>query len=61
MDDEKIDEENYCSLVTKISVLYNNVIENFHEGEELVYNPKIFSKLTKEEFTEWIIINNPFI
>lgn len=45
-------------LMDKIDELYMVVIDKFKKGELVVYNPDILSKLTKEKFITWIIMNN---
>lgn len=42
----------------QISILYEKVIEKFQKNDSIVCNPNIFSKLTKQKFTDWIIHNN---
>ena len=54
-------EEKIYLLLQQIDVLYEKVFGKFMEGDKLIYNPNIFSKLTKEKFRDWIIINNPEI
>lgn len=46
------------SYLKQIHVLYEDVIEKFRLGNLSVYNPNIFSKLTEQQFANWIINNN---
>ncbi|XWV25244.1 hypothetical protein QJ856_gp0528 [Tupanvirus deep ocean] len=46
-------------VIDKLGLLYECTIGSFHKCEMLVYNPNIFSKLTKEKFIGWVINNNP--
>lgn len=56
IDPEK-QEKKRIEIIEKIGKLYD-VIDSFRNGDLLVYNPNIFSKLTKTEFTQWVISNN---
>lgn len=55
---DHIDDQCYL-ILTKINILYEEVIGSFKKGEKKVYNPNIFSELNKDTFTDWIISSNP--
>ncbi|XWV26504.1 hypothetical protein QJ857_gp0565 [Tupanvirus soda lake] len=52
-------EKNQNMVVDKLCLLYESTIGSFHKCNMLVYNPNVFSKLTKEKFIRWVIANNP--
>ena len=45
-------------VVDQINKLYDNVFNKYQNANLLVYNPNILSRLTKENFMDWIIKNN---
>lgn len=45
-------------VADKIDELYKCVMEAFFQDKLIVYNPKIFCKLSREDFSKWIISNN---
>lgn len=46
-------------ILDKISILYDKVFKSFQNGENFIYNPNMFSYLTKDIFTNWVIDSNP--
>lgn len=68
LDDERYDNgmnsEYLCSddekdfIMEQIDKLYYFVFERFRRGELKVFNPNIFSGLTREKFISWIVENN---
>ncbi len=48
-------------LLKKIEVLYNSVFKDFRNGDKIVYNPYIMSKLSLEKFVDWIVENNKYV
>ena len=66
-DDDNDDEMNkkedielyHAKILDKINNIYDRVIGSFKRGEKLVYNPNIFSNLSREDFINWVIQFNP--
>jgi hypothetical protein len=52
-------EKKICFVLDQINILYKKIIGEFHGGEKIIFNPNIFTGLTKKRFTNWIISNNP--
>lgn len=50
-------EEKQKFIINQINKLYD-IIQKFKSAELIVYNPYIFSGLTQEKLTHWIINNN---
>jgi hypothetical protein len=46
------------TILDKINKLYSDVVEPFTNGERMVYNLDVFTKLTREKFVDWVISNN---
>jgi hypothetical protein len=51
-------EERIFLAIDQIGMLYDRVIKNFQDGNDMVFNPNIFAKLTKDRFINWVILNN---
>ena len=45
-------------IIDQINKLYDNTIYKFQTANLLIYRPNIFSRLTKQKFIEWIVMNN---
>jgi hypothetical protein len=45
-------------ILDNLIKLYENSFESFHNGDLMVYNPAIFSKITRKQFIDWVINNN---
>ena len=45
-------------IIDQINKLYDNTIYKFQTANLLIYRPHIFSRLTKQKFIEWIVMNN---
>lgn len=57
--DNALDNEKQCYLILKkISDLYDKVFTPYHRGEKIIYNPNIFTHLTKDIFIDWVISSN---
>lgn len=46
-------------LANYINYLYDAVIHDFHQNKLGLYNPKIFARLTRERFFQWVLDSNP--
>lgn len=45
-------------ILDQINNLYENVFSSFRNGEQIVFNPAMFTKMTRQMFTDWVIRNN---
>lgn len=60
-DDEYLVQQDICYYNDLIDEMYDSIIHTFKIGDDIVYKPNIFNKLTKEMFRSWIIANNPIL
>jgi len=56
MERQKENQQNL--MLDRINLLYDQIIEQFKLGNKIIYNPNIFSKLTRIKFISWVIDNN---
>jgi len=57
--DPEFEKENQKRIILdQINTIYESVLKPFCDGDKMIYDPDIFSKLKKEKFTEWVINNN---
>lgn len=51
------DKEN--SVYDDLSLLYDETIGSYQNGEQALYNPNIFYYMTKKKFINWVMNCNP--
>jgi hypothetical protein len=58
-EEDKIKERN--KLYDHLGYLYRATIESFVDNNLYIYQPSIFTKLSCQQFIQWVIDNNPNI
>lgn len=51
------EEKKYFTII-QIGELYDKIIKEYQNGNDLIFDPNVFAKLTKAKFIDWVILNN---
>ena len=59
METEILHQDQLNTMYDKLGYIYDQVIGSYRKGEQIIYNPNICKRMTKNIFIEWVIENNP--